>query len=182
MVKVKPLVNILNGIKGQKYSSENHPLLQLLFYSINFKMSTSIRVFLLFAIFTGVVEMCGSLSSQSTPAETNTASTPTGQTVGRKRRSVDGSSIVHIEFQTTLTTAGEMEFSKAENELTEEYEELLDKALRQVATGVDGGSVLKYMFIETDCGIAQLFAQAVKDLNSFVTGATIRCNDQISNI
>ncbi|KAF1761627.1 hypothetical protein GCK72_009883 [Caenorhabditis remanei] len=141
-------------------------------------MSAAIRVFLLFAIFAGVVEMCGNLHSQPV------ASTPnaTGNGTSRKRRSAAVVNIAHIEFKTTLTSATDLEFSRIENELTREYEELLDKAHRQVATGVDGGSVLKYMFIETDCGIAQLFAQVVKDLNSFVTGATIRCNDQISNI
>ncbi|CAP34493.1 Protein CBG16562 [Caenorhabditis briggsae] len=143
-------------------------------------MSAAFHVFLLFAAFVGMAEMCGNLHSTETPATVDTSShKPPGD---RKRRSAGGSTIVHIELQTTLTSAGEVEFSKIENELTEEYQKLLDKAHRQVTTGFEGASVLKYMFTDADCGIAQLFAQSAKDLSSFVTGATIRCNGQTSHI
>ncbi|CAL2037237.1 unnamed protein product [Caenorhabditis brenneri] len=142
--------------------------------------SAVIRVFLLLAVFVGIAEMCGNVNQVET---TTTASQATDTTVAkRRRRSVEGSSIAHIEFQTTLTSAGEEEFSKIESEISEEFEELLDKAHRQVATGVDGGSVLKYMFAEVDCGVVQLFAKAAKDFTSFITGGFIRCNDQVTNI
>ncbi|PIC38163.1 hypothetical protein B9Z55_010266 [Caenorhabditis nigoni] len=144
-------------------------------------MSTAFHVFLLFAAFVGIAEMCGNLHSTETPAAAESTAAPTDPN-GRKRRSAEGSSIVHIELQTTLTSACDVEFSKIENELTEEYQELLDKAHRQVATGFEGASVLKYMFTDADCGIAQLFAQSAKDLTSFVTGATIHCNGQTSHI
>lgn len=139
-------------------------------------MSASFRLFVFLAILAGVAEMCSSIDSQT---ETTTGATGSPS---RKRRSLVGSSIVHIEFETTLTSAGDVEFSKVEYDLAEEYGELLDRSHRQVATGVDGGSVLKYMFTDADCGVAQSFAQDAKDLTSFVTGATIRCNDQITNI
>ncbi|CAO4368649.1 unnamed protein product [Caenorhabditis nigoni] len=142
-------------------------------------MSTTLHFFLLFAASVGIAEICGNLKSTETPAaaETSSPTTTGGDAPTRKRRSAEGSSIVQL--QTTLTSAGEVEFSKIENELIEEYQELLDKAHRQVAPG---GSVLKYTFTGVDCGIAQLFAQSAKDVSSFVTGATIRCNGQTSHI
>ncbi|CAO4368650.1 unnamed protein product [Caenorhabditis nigoni] len=141
-------------------------------------MSTTFHVFLLFAASVGIAEMCGNLKSTETPAaaETSSPTTTGGDAPTRKRRSVEGSI---IELQTNLSSAGELEFSKIENELSEEYQELLDKAHRQVAPG---GSVLKYTFTDADCGIAQLFAQSAKDVSSFVTGAIIRCNGQTSHI
>ncbi|PIC41496.1 hypothetical protein B9Z55_008893 [Caenorhabditis nigoni] len=139
-------------------------------------MSTTFHVFLLIAASVGIAEMCGNLRSTETPAETSSPTTTGGDAPVRKRRSVEGSS---IELHTTLSSAGEVEFSKIENKLTEKYQELLDKAHRQVASG---GSVLKYTFTDVDCGIAQLFAQSAKEVSSFVTGATIRCNRQISHI
>ncbi|UMM23774.1 hypothetical protein L5515_004323 [Caenorhabditis briggsae] len=146
-------------------------------------MSAAFHIFLLFAAFVGMAEMCGNLHSTETPATVNNSSpTTTDKEKNRKRRSAGGSTIVYIELQTTLTSAGEVEFAKIENELTEEYQKLLDKAHRQVATGFEGASVLKYMFTDADCGIAQFFAQSAKDLSSFVTGATIHCNGQTSHI
>uniref|UniRef100_A0A1I7U3G8 SEA domain-containing protein n=2 Tax=Caenorhabditis tropicalis TaxID=1561998 RepID=A0A1I7U3G8_9PELO len=141
-------------------------------------MSASFRLFLLFAVFTGIAEMCGNVNQAAAPAPAVNMTNNTN----RRRRSADGANIIHIEFQTTLTSAGDLEFSKIENEVFEEFEELLAKAHRQVTTGTEGGSVLKYMFIDVDCGTAQLFAQSVKDLISFVTGGTIKCGNQASSI
>lgn len=115
-------------------------------------MSALIQVFLLLAVFAGISEMCGSV--QHTETTTTTVAPATGG--ARKRRSVEGSGLVHIEFQTTLTSAGDAEFSKIDEYVREEFGELLNKAHQQVATGVEGGSVLKYMAINADCGAAQL--------------------------
>ncbi|EGT52290.1 hypothetical protein CAEBREN_06013 [Caenorhabditis brenneri] len=144
-------------------------------------MSSAVfRVFLLLAVFVGIAEMCGNVQqAETTTISPSSTSDPNGR---RKRRSVEGSSIAQVEFQTTLTSAGEEEFSKIESEISEEFEELLDRAHRQVANGVDGGSVLKYMFTEVDCGVVQLFAKAAKDFTSFITEGSIKCNYQTTNV
>ncbi|CAI2347750.1 unnamed protein product [Caenorhabditis sp. 36 PRJEB53466] len=138
--------------------------------------SSALQIIFLLALLSGIVEMCGNVATTTTSTTNSTNST------ARKRRDVYSADVIHIEMLTTLTAAGDVEFSRIENVVGPAYGELLANAHRQVATGTDGGSVLKYLINNVDCGEAQLFAQAVKDTTSFVTGATVRCNDQITTI
>uniref|UniRef100_A0A8R1DGT6 Uncharacterized protein n=2 Tax=Caenorhabditis japonica TaxID=281687 RepID=A0A8R1DGT6_CAEJA len=136
-------------------------------------MQSSIPIaFLIVGVLAGVVELCGSVNSAPPTASEN-------KTEGRKRRHVYNTEVIQIELQTTLKSVTDAEFSKIENVVGPAYEQLLDGAQHHVEVG---GAVMKYTLIDADCGEAQLFARAIKDTTSFVTGATVTCNGQVSII
>uniref|UniRef100_A0A8R1HZP2 Cystatin domain-containing protein n=1 Tax=Caenorhabditis japonica TaxID=281687 RepID=A0A8R1HZP2_CAEJA len=139
-------------------------------------MQSSISVVLLIVLFAGVVELCGNVNTATPAAAENKTEG------GRKRRHVYNVDEIQVELHTTLTSASDVEFSKIENVVGPAYEQLVAGAKRHVQTDVNGITVMKYTLINADCGEAQLFARAIKDTTSFVTGATVTCNNQVSNM